>query len=80
MKIFKYTLLVIIAFLTSCSDDYFDVNSSETAPTTSSLAPQFRIQGAIENTTGTAQYRGAREIIGVIQYAAHHTTAYYSNS
>lgn len=80
MKILKYTCIALAVIATSCSDDYFDVNSSVTAPTTSSLAPQFRIQGAIENTTGTAQYRGAREIIGVTQYAAHHTRAYESNS
>ena len=80
MKILKTSIIALAIIATSCSDDYFDVNSSETAPTTSALAPQFRIQGAIENTTGTAQYRGAREIIGVVQYAAHHTTAYESNS
>lgn len=80
MKILKYTLTALLIISASCSDDYFDVNSSETAPTTSSLPPQFRIQGAIENTTGTAQYRGAREIIGVTQYAAYHTTAYDSDS
>ena len=80
MKILKYSFIALAIIATSCSDDYFDVNSSETAPTTSGLAPQFRIQGAIENTTGTAQYRGAREIIGVTQYAAHHTAAYESNS
>lgn len=80
MKILKYTLTALAVVVFSCSDDYFDVNGSETAPTTSSLAPQFRIQGAIENTTGTAQYRGSREVIGVTQYAAHHTAAYESNS
>ncbi|MBJ7882382.1 SusD/RagB family nutrient-binding outer membrane lipoprotein [Gelidibacter salicanalis] len=80
MKILKYTVIALAVIATSCSEDYFDVNGSETAPTTSSLAPQYRIQGAIENTTGTAQYRGAREVIGVTQYAAHHTTAYDSNS
>ncbi|WP_299396995.1 SusD/RagB family nutrient-binding outer membrane lipoprotein [uncultured Gelidibacter sp.] len=80
MRILKYTVLALAVITSSCSEDYFDVNSSETAPTTTSLPPQYRIQGTIENTTGTAQYRGSREIIGVTQYAAHHTTAYESNS
>ncbi len=80
MKILKYSIIALAVMATSCSEDYFDVNSSETAPTTSSLPPQYRIQGAIENTTGTALYRGSREIIGVTQYAAHHTAAYESNS
>lgn len=80
MKILKYTLSLLILLTFSCSDDYFDVNGSETAPTTTSLAPQYRIQGAIENTIATAQYRGAREIIGVTQYAAHTSSAYDSDS
>ncbi|NQV78389.1 MAG: SusD/RagB family nutrient-binding outer membrane lipoprotein [Lutibacter sp.] len=80
MKVYKYLILVSIALTTSCSKDYFDVNSSETAPTTSSLAPQFRIQGAIENTTGTAQYRGSREVLAFTQYGARHTAAYDSDS
>src|SRR5690606_16337737 len=81
MKIIKtiYISLLLIA-AASCSDDYFDVNSSETAPTTVSLEPQFRIQGAIENTTGTAQYRGAREILGVVQYGAQNVANYYSET
>jgi len=74
MKIFKSTYIILIALtavsLVSCSDDYFDVNSSETAPTTTSLEPQFRIKGAIENTTGTAQYRGVREVLGIVQYGS----------
>lgn len=80
MKLYKYIILFTIALATSCSDDYFDVNSSETKPTTTSLPPQFRIQGAIENTTGTALYRGAREILAVTQYGAWSTAAYYSDS
>lgn len=84
MKIFKSTYITLIALsvvcLVSCSDDYFDVNSSETAPTTTSLAPQFRIQGAIENTTGTAQYRGAREVLGITQYGSQNVADYYSET
>ncbi|WP_417359765.1 SusD/RagB family nutrient-binding outer membrane lipoprotein [Galbibacter sp.] len=84
MKIFKSTYITFIALsvvsLVSCSDDYFDVNSSETAPTTTSLAPQFRIQGAIENTTGTAQYRGAREVLGITQYGSQNVADYYSET
>ncbi|MCM5662788.1 SusD/RagB family nutrient-binding outer membrane lipoprotein [Galbibacter mesophilus] len=64
----------------SCSDDYFDVNTSETAPTTKSLAPQYRIQGAIENTTGTAQYRGTREVLGIVQYGSQNVANYYSET
>ena len=56
MKLYKYLFSIcIIAASTSCSEDYFDVNGSVTAPTTTSLAPQYRIQGAIENTVATAQ-------------------------
>lgn len=84
MRIFKSTYRTLIALsvvsLVSCSDDYFDVNSSETAPTTTSLAPQFRIQGAIENTTGTAQYRGAREVLGITQYGSQNVADYYSET
>lgn len=81
MKIYKYLLAIsIIATSVSCSDDYFDVNGSVTAPTTTSLAPQYRIQGAIENTVATAQYRGAREVLGITQYGSQNTAAYYSES
>ncbi|HLT41834.1 MAG TPA: SusD/RagB family nutrient-binding outer membrane lipoprotein, partial [Sphingobacteriaceae bacterium] len=75
------TLIALsVVSLVSCSDDYFDVNSSETAPTTTSLAPQFRIQGAIENTTGTAQYRGVREVLGIVQYGSQNVADYYSET
>lgn len=84
MKIFKSTYIILIALtavsLVSCSDDYFDVNSSETAPTTTSLEPQFRIKGAIENTTGTAQYRGVREVLGIVQYGSQNVADYYSET
>src|SRR5690606_30913902 len=84
MKIFNSTYRTLIALslvsLVSCSDDYFDVNSSQTAPTTTSLAPQFRIKGAIENTTGTAQYRGAREVLGITQYGSQNVADYYSET
>ncbi|MFD1094539.1 SusD/RagB family nutrient-binding outer membrane lipoprotein [Salegentibacter chungangensis] len=81
MKLYKYLFSIfIIASTVSCSDDYFDVNSSTTAPTTLSLEPQFRIQGAIENTVGTAQYRGIREVLGVVQYGSQNSSAYYSES
>ncbi|GHA38497.1 hypothetical protein GCM10007103_19870 [Salinimicrobium marinum] len=81
MKLFRYLLSVfIIGSASSCSDDYFDVNQSVTAPTTTSLAPQYRIQGAIENTVATAQYRGVREVLGVVQYGSQNTSAYYSES
>lgn len=81
MKLFKFLFSIfIIALTASCSDDYFDVNSSTTAPTSLSLAPQFRIQGAIENTVATAQYRGIREVLGVVQYGSQNSSAYYSES
>ncbi len=80
MKVYKYLVLISIVIATSCSKDYFDVNGSETRPTTTSLAPQFRIQGAIENTTGTAQYRGSRELLGVTQYGSKNSTDYYSET
>ncbi|WP_026810367.1 SusD/RagB family nutrient-binding outer membrane lipoprotein [Arenibacter latericius] len=80
MKIVKYLWLTVLIASTSCSDDYFDVNGSETAPTTTSLAPQYRIQGAIENTTGTAQYRGMREVLGVVQYGAQNVANYDSET
>ena len=81
MKLYKYLFSIcIIAASTSCSEDYFDVNESVTAPTTTSLAPQYRIQGAIENTVATAQYRGAREVLGITQYGSQNVAAYYSES
>ena len=81
MKFIKYILIILILTTAySCSEDYFDVNSSETAPTTSSLPPQYRIQGAIENTTGTAQYRGIREVLGVVQYGSQNVANYYSET
>lgn len=70
----------MVLHLTACSEDYFDVNSSETTPTTTSLEPQYRIQGAIENTTGTAQYRSIREVLGVIQNGAQGTADYDSET
>lgn len=80
MKLYKYLFSILIIGLTSCSKDYFDVNSSTTAPTTLSLAPQYRIQGAIENTVATAQYRGVREVLGIEQYGSQNSSAYYSES
>lgn len=81
MKLYKYLFLVFaLTLITSCSEDYFDVNNSVTAPTTVSLSPQLRIQGAIENTVATAQYRGAREVLGVVQYGSQETSGYYSES
>ncbi|WBL25699.1 SusD/RagB family nutrient-binding outer membrane lipoprotein [Zunongwangia sp. HGR-M22] len=80
-KIYNYIILVsLVSFSFSCSDDYFDVNSSETQPTNTGLAPQYRIEGAIENTVATAQYRGVREVLGVVQYGSQNTAAYYSES
>jgi hypothetical protein len=78
-RILLYTF-VISLFTTACSDDYFDVNSSETQPTNTGLAPQYRIEGAIENAIATAQYRGVREVLGVVQYGSQNTPAYYSES
>ena len=80
MKKLKYIIFAFTLVLASCSDDYFDVNSSETAPTTTSLAPQLRIKGAIENTTGTAQYRGTREVLGIMQYGSQNVANYYSET
>ncbi len=76
----KYNLLLILLMIVGCSDDYFDVNTSETSPTTTSLEPQYRIQGAIENTIATAQYRGSREVLGITQYGAQNVANYYSET
>lgn len=80
MKTYNYILFFVAVLFISCSDDYFDVNGSETQPTTSSLPPQFRIQGAIENTTAQAQYRGSREVLGITQYGSQNVASYYSES
>lgn len=81
MKLYKYFFLALVLASTgSCSEDYFDVNNSVTAPTTTSLPPQYRIQGAIENTVATAQYRGVREVLGIVQYGSQNTSRYYSES
>ncbi|WP_417884589.1 SusD/RagB family nutrient-binding outer membrane lipoprotein [Zunongwangia sp.] len=80
-NIYNYILAISVLMLSfSCSDDYFDVNSSETQPSTTGLAPQYRIEGAIENTVATAQYRGIREVLGIVQYGSQNTPAYYSES
>ncbi|MFI2742006.1 SusD/RagB family nutrient-binding outer membrane lipoprotein [Zhouia sp. PK063] len=73
-----YTLIILSLIITSCSSDYFDVNKSVTQPTSLSLAPQYRIQGAIENTFACAQYRGIREVLGVVQYGSQNVGGYYS--
>lgn len=80
-KYCKYLLIIsVVLTASSCSDDYFDVNDSETQPTTTDLPPQYRIEGAIENTVATAQYRGVREVLGVVQYGSQNVAAYYSES
>ncbi|WP_373941253.1 hypothetical protein OEG92_16060 [Polaribacter sejongensis] len=82
MKHLKYTifiLLVSVVFL-SCSEDYFDVNSSVTAPTTESLEPQYRIKGAIENMFTGVIYRGSREVLGITQHGAQNVPNYYSET
>ncbi len=79
----KYTYLfaaLSVFSIFGCSKDYFDVNESVTQPTNTGLEPQFRIEGAIENTVATAQYRGVREVLGVVQYGSQNTAAYYSES
>ena len=80
MKLYKYLIVFLAVIATSCDDDYFDVNGSETKPTTTSLPPQFRIQGAIENTTAHAQYRGSREVLGITQYGAQNSANYLSET
>jgi len=80
-KYYKYFLLLSTVIIAgSCSDDYFDVNDSVTQPTTTELPPQYRIEGAIENAVATAQYRGVREVLGIVQYGSQNTPAYYSES
>jgi len=82
MKHLKYTICILaisISFL-SCSEDYFDVNSSVTAPTTASLEPQYRIKGAIENMFTGIIYRGSREVLGVTQNGSQNNANYYSET
>lgn len=64
----------------SCSDEYFEVNSSVTAPTTQSLDPQYRIKGAIENIFTGIIYRGSREVLGITQHGAQNYANYYSET
>lgn len=79
MRLLIKTICVGAAFtLTSCSDSFFDVNSSLTSPTTASLAPQYRIQGAIDNTFAGTLYRGSREVLGVTQHGSRNVANYYS--
>ncbi|WP_299666070.1 SusD/RagB family nutrient-binding outer membrane lipoprotein [uncultured Polaribacter sp.] len=82
MKQIIYTLFTCIAsiFFFSCSEDYFDVNSSVTAPTTESLEPQYRIKGAIENMFTGIIYRGSREVLGITQYGSQNVANYYSET
>ncbi|MDT0675399.1 SusD/RagB family nutrient-binding outer membrane lipoprotein [Autumnicola musiva] len=77
--IYRFLCLIGIIATFSC-EDYLDVNDSVTNPTNTGLAPQYRIEGAIENTVATAQYRGIREVLGVVQYGSQNTPAYYSES
>lgn len=80
-KYFRYLFFISVTLtIGACSDDYFDVNDSETQPTTTDLPPQYRIEGAIENAVATAQYRGVREVLGVVQYGSQNVPAYYSES
>lgn len=80
-KYYKYLLIIGVTLAaSSCTEDYFDVNDSETQPTTTDLPPQYRLEGAIENAVATAQYRGVREVLGVVQYGSQNTPAYYSES
>lgn len=81
MKLINKIVYVAAALsLGACSDDFFDVNSSVTSPTTASLPPQYRIQGAIENIFAGSLYRGSREILGVMQYGSQNVANYYSET
>ncbi|WP_025765115.1 SusD/RagB family nutrient-binding outer membrane lipoprotein [Dyadobacter tibetensis] len=58
-------LLGVLLFSVSCSD-YLDVNSDPNNP--SQVPAHSRLVGAITTANGAAQWRGTREITGVMQY------------
>lgn len=58
-------MTVLVAVMSSCSD-YLDVNVDPNNPTIVSAAA--RIAGAISTSSGAAQWRGVREMAGVMQY------------
>lgn len=77
-NIYKILLgLSLILIVTSCSDDWFDVNESETKPSNMSLPPQDRLRATIDNTMGFGQSRIAREVT-VLSYYITERTTYYS--
>ena len=72
-----FLVLLLLGGLFSCSDDFFDVNESETKPSNMSLPPQQRLMATIDNTTGFGQSRLSREGT-VLSYHITERTTYYS--
>jgi len=67
-----FTLITGLVILSSC-EKYLDVNDDPNNPTKVSAAN--RIAGAITTSNGAAQWRGTREIAGVMQYGLTGLTA-----
>lgn len=63
-----YLLLAVFIILVSSCDDFLDVNLDPNNP--QSIPLENRLVGSITMTSGAAQWRGAREITAVTQYAA----------
>ena len=63
-----YLLLAVFIISVSSCDNFLDVNLDPNNP--QSIPLENRLVGAITMTNGAAQWRGAREITAVTQYAA----------
>lgn len=72
-----FLVLFFVGGLVSCSDEFFDVNESETQPSNMALSPQQRLLATIDNTTGYGQGRLSREGT-VLSYHITERTTYYS--
>jgi hypothetical protein len=76
----KYTIIfstLLLFFAGACSDSYFDINSSETKPSNTSLPPEERIKATIENTLAFGQARISREV-NVLSFHITERTSLYS--
>jgi hypothetical protein len=72
INITKAALLLGLIFAAGCSN-YLDVNDDPNNPT--QVPVQTRLVGAITLTNGASQWRGAREVVAVCQYASTEFTA-----
>jgi hypothetical protein len=69
-------LMIGIGLLTATAcGDFLDVNKDPVNPTVEEVPAHNRLVGAITTTNGAAQWRGAREVAAICQYASTEFTA-----